>query len=140
MHFGKAVGFSQRNHACLASTIFSVGLERRGDIARFLLSFLTEVGFESSRMSMTALFHCNRDFGGNFRGDASNFNALYCLSITLLIGKMSLFHPFMRNITVLLLRPLWIITTSTVIFKVLSLYPVKMYAVKAATELLPLKF
>lgn len=36
---------SQRNHACLASTILSVVLERRGDLARFRLSFLSEVGF-----------------------------------------------------------------------------------------------
>lgn len=77
--FREGCRLSQRNHACLASTIFSIGLERRGDIARFLLSFYTEVGFESSRMSMTALFHCNRDFGGNFRGNASNFDAMHCI-------------------------------------------------------------
>lgn len=35
---------SQRNHACLASTILSVVLERRGDLARFRLSLLSEVG------------------------------------------------------------------------------------------------
>lgn len=77
--FREGCRLSQRNHACLASTIFSIGLERRGDIARFLLSFYTKVGLESSRMSMTALFHCNRDFGGNFKGNASNFDAMHCI-------------------------------------------------------------
>ena len=53
---------SQRNHACLASTILSVVLERRGDLARFRLSLLPEVGiydqqsWESNRIALVRFY------------------------------------------------------------------------------------
>ena len=43
VHTGKSA--SQRNHACLASTILTVVVERRGDLARFSSFLLLEVGF-----------------------------------------------------------------------------------------------